>query len=400
MENTFCTVEEAIEELKAGRMIILTDDEDRENEGDLIAAAEFTTPEVINFMATHGRGLICLALTAEQIDQLGLPPMTQDNQAPLQTAFTVSIEAAEGVTTGISAFDRARTVEAATAPDAKPTDVVQPGHVFPLRAREGGVLVRAGQTEGSVDLARLAGLRPAAVICEIMSEDGSMARLPELKKFGAHHGLKICSVESLISHRRRTEKLVHCAAETRLPTRHGEFQVRVYETEVEDRQHVALVMGDIEPGDPVLVRVHSECLTGDVFGSMRCDCGSQLDQALEMIGEEGKGVLVYMRQEGRGIGLSNKIRAYKLQDEGMDTVEANEHLGFKPDQREYGLGAQILGDIGVTHMRLITNNPSKRVGLVAHNLEVVDRVPLVIPSNEHNEPYLKTKEEKLGHIFR
>ena len=400
MEDTFCTIEEAIEELKAGRMIILTDDEDRENEGDLVAASEFSTPEAINFMATHGRGLICLALTAEQIDQLGLPPMTQDNQAPLQTAFHVSIEAAEGVTTGISAFDRARTVEAATAPDAKPSDVVQPGHVFPLRAREGGVLVRAGQTEGSVDLARLAGLRPAAVICEIMSEDGSMARLPELKKFGEHHGLKICSVESLISHRRRTEKLVHCAAETKLPTRHGEFQVRVYETDIEDRQHVALVMGDIEPGDPVLVRVHSECLTGDVFGSMRCDCGSQLEQALEMIGEEGKGVLVYMRQEGRGIGLSNKIRAYKLQDEGMDTVEANEHLGFKPDQREYGLGAQILGDIGVTHMRLITNNPSKRVGLVAHNLEVVDRVPLVVPSNEHNEPYLKTKEEKLGHIFR
>ncbi len=400
MENTFCTVEEALEELKAGRMIILTDDEDRENEGDLVAAAEFSTPEVINFMATHGRGLICLALTAEQIDQLGLQPMTQDNQAPLRTAFHVSIEAAEGVTTGISTFDRARTVEAATDPNAKPSDVVQPGHIFPLRAREGGVLVRAGQTEGSVDLTRLAGLRPSAVICEIMSEDGTMARLPELKKFGELHNLKICSVESLIAYRRQTEKLVHCSAATRLPTRHGEFQVRVYETDIEDRQHVALVMGDIEPGDPVLVRVHSECLTGDVFGSMRCDCGSQLDQALEMIGEEGKGVLVYMRQEGRGIGLTNKIKAYTLQDQGMDTVEANEHLGFKPDQREYGIGAQILGDVGVTRMRLITNNPSKRVGLVAHNLEVVDRVPLVIPSNEHNEPYLRTKEEKLGHIFR
>lgn len=400
MENTFCTVEEALEELKAGRMVILTDDEDRENEGDLIVAAEFATPEAINFMATHGRGLICLALTPEQIDQLGLPPMTHDNQAPLRTAFHVSIEAAEGVTTGISAFDRARTVEAAIAQEAKPSDVVQPGHIFPLRAREGGVLVRAGQTEGSVDLARLAGLRPAAVICEIMSPDGTMARLPELKQFGEQHGLKICSVESLISHRRRTEKLVHCTAKTRLPTKYGEFQVRVYETDIEDCQHVALVMGDIESGDPVLVRVHSECLTGDVFGSMRCDCGSQLDQALEMIGGEGKGVLVYMRQEGRGIGLANKIRAYALQDEGMDTVEANEHLGFKPDQREYGIGAQILGDIGVTHMRLITNNPNKRVGLVAHNLEVVARIPLVIPSNVHNAPYLKTKEEKLGHIFR
>lgn len=400
MENAFCTVEEAIEELKAGRMIILTDDEDRENEGDLVVAAEFATPASVNFMATHGRGLICLALTAEQIDQLGLPPMTQDNQAPLRTAFHVSIEAAEGVTTGISAFDRARTIEAAIAPDAKPSDVVQPGHIFPLRAREGGVLVRAGQTEGSVDLARLAGLRPAAVICEIMSEDGTMARLPELKAFGAKHQLKICSVESLISHRRRTELLVRCTAETRMPTSHGEFKLRVYENDIEDRQHVALIMGEIQPGDSVLVRVHSECLTGDVFGSMRCDCGSQLSQALDMIAAEGKGVLVYMRQEGRGIGLSNKIRAYALQDEGMDTVEANEHLGFKPDQREYGIGAQMLSDIGVTHMRLITNNPSKRVGLVAHNLEVVDRVPLVIPSNEHNEPYLRTKEEKLGHIFR
>ncbi len=400
MENEFCTVEEAIEELKAGRMIILTDDEDRENEGDLVVASEFATPAAVNFMATHGRGLICLAMTPEQIDQLGLPPMTQDNQAPLRTAFHVSIEAAVGVTTGISAFDRARTIEAATAPDAKPSDVVQPGHIFPLRAREGGVLVRAGQTEGSVDLAKLGGLRPSAVICEIMSEDGTMARLPELQLFAKKHGLKICSVENLISHRRRTELLVRCTAETRLPTVHGEFRLKVYENDIEDRQHVALVMGDIQPGDPVLVRVHSECLTGDVFGSMRCDCGSQLDQALDMIGAEGKGVLVYMRQEGRGIGLSNKIRAYALQDEGMDTVEANEHLGFQPDQREYGIGAQMLSDIGVTHMRLITNNPSKRVGLVAHNLEVVDRVPLIIPSNVHNEPYLRTKEEKLGHIFR
>lgn len=399
MEDAFCTVEEAVQELKAGRMIILTDDEDRENEGDLVVAGEFATPEAINFMATHGRGLICLAMTGEQIDRLGLPPMTKDNQAPLRTAFHVSIEAAEGVTTGISAFDRARTVEAAIAADATPSDVVQPGHVFPLKAREGGVLVRAGQTEGSVDLAKLAGLGPSAVICEIMSEDGTMARLPELTQFAAKHDLKICSIESLISYRRKHEKLVHCSATTRMPTAYGEFQLRVYETDVEDRQHVALVMGDIVPGDPVLVRVHSECLTGDVFGSMRCDCGAQLDRALEMIGEEGKGVLVYMRQEGRGIGLSNKIRAYALQDQGMDTVEANEHLGFKPDQREYGIGAQILGDIGVTHMRLITNNPNKRVGLVAHNLEVVDRVPLVVPSNEHNAPYLKTKEEKLGHIF-
>lgn len=399
MENAFCTVEEAVQELKAGRMIILTDDEDRENEGDLVVAGEFATPAAINFMATHGRGLICLAMAPEQIDRLELPPMTRDNRAPLQTAFHVSIEAAEGITTGISAFDRARTVEAAIAPDAKPSDVVQPGHVFPLRAREGGVLVRAGQTEGSVDLAKLAGLRPAAVICEVMSDDGTMARLPELKRFADKYDLKICSIESLISYRRKHEKIVHCSATARMPTAYGEFQLRVYETDVEDRQHVALVMGEITPGDPVLVRVHSECLTGDVFGSMRCDCGSQLDRALEMIGEEGKGVLVYMRQEGRGIGLSNKIRAYALQDEGMDTVEANEHLGFKPDQREYGIGAQILGDIGVTHMRLITNNPNKRVGLVAHDLEVVDRVPLIIQSNEHNAPYLKTKQEKLGHIF-
>jgi 3,4-dihydroxy 2-butanone 4-phosphate synthase / GTP cyclohydrolase II len=399
MENAFCTVEEALEELRAGRMVILTDDEDRENEGDLVVAAEFATPEAINFMATHGRGLICLSLTGDQIDKLGLPPMTRDNQAPLRTAFHVSIEAAEGVTTGISAFDRARTVAAAIARDAKPSDVVQPGHVFPLRAREGGVLVRAGQTEGSVDLAKLAGLRPAAVICEIMHDDGTMARLPDLTKFAQKHNLKICSVESLISHRRRHEKLVHCTAETRLPTVHGEFKIKVYETDIEDRQHVALVLGEIFPGDEVLVRVHSECLTGDVFGSLRCDCGSQLDAALQLIAGEGKGVLVYMRQEGRGIGLSNKIRAYALQDQGLDTVEANVHLGFKPDQREYGIGAQILSDIGVTHMRLITNNPNKRVGLVAHNLEVVDRVPLVVPSNVHNQPYLKTKAEKLGHLF-
>ncbi|MBN2311752.1 MAG: bifunctional 3,4-dihydroxy-2-butanone-4-phosphate synthase/GTP cyclohydrolase II [Candidatus Hydrogenedentes bacterium] len=401
----FTPVSEALDELRAGRMIILVDDEDRENEGDLVVAAEHVTPEAINFMATHGRGLVCLALTPERIDELGLPPMTTDNRSRFGTAFHVSIEAAQGVTTGISAFDRARTIQVAIDPAASTRDLVQPGHVFPLRAREGGVLVRAGQTEGSVDLARLAGLNPAAVICEVMSEDGSMARLPELEKLAKRHNLRIVSVASIIEHRRRHEKLVRRVAETSLPTENGSFQLIVYETAIDDQNHLALVKGGVAGDSPgggkgdVLVRVHSECLTGDVFGSLRCDCGKQLAQAMRMIEEEGRGVLVYMRQEGRGIGLANKIKAYGLQDKGMDTVEANIHLGFQPDAREYGIGAQILRDLGIRRMRLITNNPSKRVGLEAHGLEVTGRVPIEIPKNAINERYLNTKKEKLGHLL-
>ena len=392
-------IPEIIEDLRQGRMIILVDDEERENEGDLVIAAEKATPEAVNFMAKHGRGLICLALTSSRIAELHLPPMTTDNRSKFGTAFHVSIEAAEGITTGISAFDRAHTIQVAIDPSADPSDLVQPGHVFPLRAREGGVLVRAGQTEGSVDLARLAGLNPSAVICEIMDEDGTMARLPALKEFSRTHGIKICSVASLIEYRRQTEQLVRRSAETNLPLECGEFHMIVYETDVDDHHHVALVMGDVSNGEDVLVRVHSECLTGDVFGSMRCDCGSQLHAALRMIAQEGRGVLVYMRQEGRGIGLVNKIRAYELQDQGMDTVEANVHLGFHPDQREYGIGAQILGDLGVKRMRLITNNPNKRVGLESYGLEVTDRVPIEIPPNACNERYMRTKKEKLGHLL-
>jgi len=350
-------------------------------------------------MAKYGRGLICLALTPERIDELRLPPMTTDNRSRFGTAFHVSIEAASGVTTGISAFDRAHTILTAINPATKPQDLVQPGHVFPLRAREGGVLVRAGQTEGSVDLTRLAGLYPAAVICEILADDGTMARLPQLEEFAARHGLKICSVESIIQYRRLHEKLVRRSAETLLPLEVGDFRLIVYETLIDDNHHLALVMGEIDPERDVLVRVHSECLTGDVFGSLRCDCGNQLRRALRMIAEAGCGVLVYMRQEGRGIGLVNKIKAYALQDKGLDTVEANVHLGFDPDPREYGLGAQILADLGVKRMRLITNNPSKRVGLEAYGLEITERVPLVIPPNERNKRYMQTKKEKLGHLI-
>ncbi len=395
----FASVPEILEELRAGRMIILVDDEDRENEGDLVIAAEKVTPEAINFMAKYGRGLICLALTPERIEELRLPPMTSDNRSRFGTAFHVSIEAASGVTTGISAYDRAHTIMTAINPATKPTDLVQPGHVFPLRAREGGVLVRAGQTEGSVDLTRMAGLYPAAVICEILADDGTMARLPQLEEFAAQHGLKICSVESVIQYRRMHEKLVRRSAETVLPLEVGEFRLIVYETLIDDYHHLALVMGDISPDKDVLVRVHSECLTGDVFGSLRCDCGNQLKQALRMIGEAGCGVLVYMRQEGRGIGLVNKIKAYALQDKGLDTVEANVHLGFDPDPREYGIGAQILADLGVKRMRLITNNPGKRVGLEAYGLEITNRVPLIVPPNERNARYIKTKKEKLGHLI-
>ena len=395
----FSPIPEILEELRAGRMVVLVDDEDRENEGDIIIAAEKTTPEAVNFMAQHGRGLICLALTAERIDALQIPPMTSSNTSRFQTAFHVSIEAATGVSTGISAFDRARTIQVAVDPESTPEDLARPGHVFPLRARDGGVLVRAGQTEGSVDLARLAGLRPAAVICEVMKDDGTMARVPDLKTFVEEHGLKICTVQSIIEHRRRTERLVRRVAETPIATDFGEFQLVVYENDIDEHHHMALVKGCVAQGEDALVRVHSECVTGDTFHSRRCDCGSQLHMAMQMVDEAGCGVIVYMRQEGRGIGLVNKIRAYELQNQGMDTVEANVHLGFEPDQREYGIGAQILKDLGLKKMRLITNNPLKRAGLEGYDLEITGRVPIVIPPNESNERYLKTKEEKMGHLL-
>lgn len=393
------SIPEILEELREGRMIILVDDEGRENEGDLVVAAEKVTPESINFMATHGRGLICLALTSERIAELHLPPMTSENTSRFETAFHVSIEAATGVTTGISAPDRARTVQVAVDPNSQPADLVMPGHIFPLRARDGGVLVRMGQTEGSVDLARMAGLNPSAVICEVMNEDGTMARVPQLQEFGRKHNVKICSVESVIKYRRTHEQLVVRAAETTLPTEYGSFHLVAYETEIDDNHHIALVMGDVDGKKDVPVRVHSECLTGDVFHSLRCDCGSQLHEAVRIISEEGWGVLVYMRQEGRGIGLVNKIRAYKLQDEGMDTAEANLHLGFDPDPREYGIGAQILKDLGISTMRLITNNPIKRKGLQGYGLTITGRIPIEIPANKYNKKYLQTKHEKFGHAL-
>jgi 3,4-dihydroxy 2-butanone 4-phosphate synthase/GTP cyclohydrolase II len=398
-ESSFISVPEALEELRQGKMVILVDDEDRENEGDLVVAAEAVTPEVIAFMATHGRGLICLALAAKRIEELGLAPMTTNNTSPYGTAFHVSIEAAQGVTTGISAQDRATTVRAAINPESGPSDLVQPGHVFPLRSRTGGVLVRAGQTEGSVDLARLAGLNPSAVICEIMNDDGTMARVPELETFSEKHGIKLCTVQSIIEHRRRNEKLVQRAAETIIPNEFGEWKLMVYTTDIDDKTHVALVYGDVESAEDVVVRVHSECLTGDAFGSMRCDCGSQLHGAMATIAEAGCGVIVYMRQEGRGIGLVNKIKAYGLQDEGLDTVEANIHLGFKADPREYGIGAQILHDVGVRKMRLLTNNPVKRSGLEGYGLKITGRMPLEITPNEVNRHYLETKRDKMGHLI-
>ncbi|GAC1548057.1 MAG: bifunctional 3,4-dihydroxy-2-butanone-4-phosphate synthase/GTP cyclohydrolase II [Myxococcales bacterium] len=399
MDEAIARVEKALAEMRRGRMVILVDDADRENEGDLVLTAEHVTPEAINFMAKHARGLICLSITEDQVRRLGLPMMVQDNQSTYSTAFTVSIEAARGVSTGISAADRATTILAAINPSAHPDDVVRPGHIFPLRARKGGVLVRAGQTEGSVDLARLAGLNPAGVICEVMNDDGTMARMPDLERFGEEHGIMVLSVADIIHHRMQRERLVRRAAEAAVPTLYGEMRAIAYENDVDATQHVALVKGTWAEDESVLVRVHSKCLTGDVFGSQRCDCGPQLHRALEMINEAGKGVLVYLDQEGRGIGLANKLRAYNLQDEGHDTVEANLKLGFKADLRDYGIGAQILRDVGVRKMRLMTNNPKKIVGLSAYDLAVTERVGIELPASERNADYLRVKRDKMGHLL-
>jgi 3,4-dihydroxy 2-butanone 4-phosphate synthase/GTP cyclohydrolase II len=395
------TIEEALDRLKAGQMVILVDDEDRENEGDLVVAAQHATPEAINFMATHGRGLICLAMTPDRCDQLGLPPMVSDNTSQFSTAFTVSIEAKKGVTTGISVHDRSHTILTAVADDASASDLARPGHVFPLRAKKGGVLVRAGQTEGSVDLARLAGLKPAGVICEIMNEDGTMARLPDLKGFSEKFQIPIVSIADLIAYRLEHESLVEEVASSPLPSHFGQdFTIKVFESKLDQYQHVVLTRGTITPDTPTLVRVHSECFTGDVMGSLRCDCQSQLHTALEMIAQAPSGVLLYLRQEGRGIGLVNKIKAYALQDQGHDTVEANEKLGFKDDLREYGVGAQILKSLGVGKMTLLTNNPRKLKGLEGFDLEVVGRKPIEIQPNETNKAYLQTKKDKLGHLLK
>ncbi|HPQ43785.1 MAG TPA: bifunctional 3,4-dihydroxy-2-butanone-4-phosphate synthase/GTP cyclohydrolase II [Syntrophales bacterium] len=394
------TIQEAIEDIKNGKMVILVDDEDRENEGDLCMAAQHVTPEAINFMAKYGRGLICLSMADELADKLHLPLMTTNNESRFGTAFTVSIEARKGVTTGISAKDRATTILAAVADDAKPDDLVSPGHVFPIRARKGGVLVRTGQTEGSVDLSRLAYLKPAGVICEVMKEDGTMARMPDLELFAKEHNIKIVTVADLIDFRMQHERLIKRVAEASLPTKYGgEFKIIIYENDVDDMKHIALVKGNIQPDDEVLVRVHSECVTGDLFGSLRCDCGEQLHKAMEMVDQEGKGVIVYMHQEGRGIGLANKIRAYELQEKGRDTVEANLELGFKEDLRDYGIGAQILVDLGVKKMRLMTNNPKKIVGVEGYGVEVVERVPIEIEPNTNSVHYLKTKKDKMGHLL-
>ena len=391
------TIAEAIEDVKTGKFVIIVDDEDRENEGDLALAAEKVTPDAINFMAMHGRGLICLPVIGKRLDELGIPMMVRENTSKFSTAFTVSVEAKRRVSTGISAADRAETVKAVIDPATKPEDLAQPGHMFPLRAREGGVLVRAGQTEAIVDLARLAGLYPAGVICEIMNEDGTMARLPQLEVIADKFGLKIIAVADLIAYRRRHEKLVRQVAEAKLPTGYGEFTAIAYKSEIDPDEHIALVMGDISTDEPVLVRVHSECLTGDVFGSLRCDCGEQVALALHNIAEEGRGVFLYMRQEGRGIGFHNKLRAYALQDNGLDTVEANISLGFEPDLRDYGIGAQILVDLGLHEIRFLTNNPKKIIGFEGYGLKVVEQVPIIITPNPHNIRYLETKQKKLGH---
>ncbi len=393
----FATIEEAVAEIREGRMVVVVDDPGRENEGDLTIAAQFATPEAINFMATHARGLICLCLTEERADEMGLRPMTDHNEAPLGTAFTVSVEAREGVTTGISAADRSRTIQVAIHPDSAPRDLVQPGHVFPLRAKPGGVLERIGQTEAAVDLARLAGLSPAGVVCEIMNDDGTMARVDDLVPYCERHGLKMITVADLVEYRRRHEKLVERGADVRLPTDFGEFQAIAFREKLTGKTHVALLKGDVAGAENVLVRVHSECLTGDVFHSLRCDCGEQLEHALAQIEAEGSGVLLYMAQEGRGIGLLNKLRAYELQEQGLDTVEANVELGFPADARDYGIGNQILADLGLTTIRILTNNPKKLTGIDGFGLTVVEQVPIEVVPREENRAYLATKRAKLGH---